>query len=194
MSDSERDAGMPQRASVGAVAEEQASAGRDEDNQYLTFRLHGEMYAFGILNVKEILEYGKVTEVPMMPDFIQGVINLRGEVVAVVNLARRFRFEAPAVTKRTCVVIIEVPGEEGHQELGVMVDSVSEVLQIPAEDIRAAPGFGARIRADFIKGMGKVGDDFVIILAEDRVLSVDELAMVEQLRQDTGQNAEAQGE
>jgi len=150
----------------------------EENDQYLTFRLHGELYAFGILNVKEILEYGNITPVPMMPDFIQGVINLRGEVVPVINLARRFGMEAQAITKRTCVIIVELENDGQHQDLGVMVDVVSEVLEIPASDMRSAPGFGARIRTDFIRSMGKLGEDFVIILDEDKVLSIDELAMV----------------
>lgn len=156
----------------------------EENDQYLTFRLHGELYAFGILNVKEILEYGHVTRVPMMPDFIQGVINLRGEVVPVINLARRFDRKAQAITKRTCVIIIEVENDGQHQDLGVMVDVVSEVLEIPASDMRTTPGFGARIRTDFIRSMGKLGEDFVIILDEHKVLSIDELAMVSEM---TGQ-------
>lgn len=153
-----------------------------EECQYLTFILNKEMYAFGILKVKEILEYGKVTAVPMMPNFIQGVINLRGEVVPVINLARRFHLPSAEVTKRTCVVIVEVVSKDKTQVLGVMVDSVSEVLEIHPQDIRSAPGFGARISTDFILCMGKLQDNFVIILAEDKVLSVDELALVEQVR------------
>ena len=150
----------------------------EENGQYLTFRLNGELYAFGILKVKEILEYSGVTRVPMMPDFIQGVINLRGEVVPVINLARRFEMKAQAITKRTCVIIVEVENDGQYQDLGVMVDIVSEVLEIPESDMRNTPGFGARIRTDFIRSMGKLGEDFVIILEEDKVLSVDELAVV----------------
>ncbi|UCX06631.1 purine-binding chemotaxis protein CheW [Shewanella glacialimarina] len=154
----------------------------EEVVQYLTFLLSGEMYAFTILNVKEILEYANVTQVPMMPNFIQGVINLRGEVVPVINLARRFGQTVSTITKRTCVIIIEVQSEDQHQDFGVMVDSVSEVLDILPTNIRPAPGFGAPIRTDFIRGMGKLGEDFVIILAEDKVLSVDKLALVDEVR------------
>jgi purine-binding chemotaxis protein CheW len=154
----------------------------DDADQYLTFKLSDEMYAFDILNVKEILEYGNITKVPMMPDFIQGVINLRGEVVPVINLSRRFSFEKNQITKRTCIVIIEILTEYHHQDVGVMVDSVSEVLEIKPEDMRATPGFGARIRTDFIRSMGKIGEDFVIILAEDKVLSVDELSMMNDIK------------
>ncbi|WP_099612469.1 chemotaxis protein CheW [Vibrio fujianensis] len=155
--------------------------GEANDQQYLTFLLNGEMYAFAILNVKEILEYGKITPIPRMPKFIQGVINLRGEVVPVINLAHRFHIEAQPITKRSCIVIIEVETETQRQDLGVLVDSVSEVIDIPGLDLRAAPSFSCQIRIDFIRAMGQLQDNFVIILAEDKVLSVEELAMVEQV-------------
>lgn len=152
-----------------------------EEGQYLTFTLAGEMFAIGILNIKEILEYGQLTTVPMMPDFIRGVINLRGSVVPVVDLAARFQQQPSEITKRTCIVIIEVSTDEGRQDIGVVVDTVSEVLEIPDSEIEPAPSFGAKIRADFIHGMGKVNGNFVIILEVDKVLSVDELAMVTQV-------------
>ncbi len=150
----------------------------DEEGQYLTFFLGKEMFAIGILNIKEILEHGQLTTVPMMPDFISGVINLRGAVVPVVGLAARFGGKQSEITKRTCIVIIEVTNDEGKQDIGVVVDAVSEVMEIPASEIEPAPGFGAKIRADFIQGMGKVNDKFVIILNVDKVLSTDELSIV----------------
>lgn len=158
------------------VARQLASAG--EAHQYLTFALAGEMYAVGILNVKEIIEYGSLTEIPMMPSFIRGVINLRGAVVPVVDLAARFGGKASEIQRRTCIVIIEVQQEEGKHDLGVMVDAVSEVLEIPGTEIEPAPAFGAKIRADFIAGMGKVDGKFVIILDIQQVLSVNEMAVV----------------
>lgn len=151
-----------------------ASAG--EANQYLTFNLSGEMYAVGILNVKEIIEYGSLTEIPMMPPFVRGVINLRGAVVPVIDLAARFGGKASDIQRRTCIVIVEIPQEDGKQDIGIMVDAVSEVLEIPGNEIEPPPSFGARIRADFIAGMGKVNQKFVIILDIQRVLSVDEMA------------------
>ncbi|QSX33192.1 purine-binding chemotaxis protein CheW [Shewanella avicenniae] len=157
-------------------------ANYDQTSQYLTFFLNQELYAFGILHVKEILEYGKVTKVPMMPAFIEGVINLRGEVIPVVNLANRFGLLAGTVTRRTCIVIVEIKHEDTEQVIGVMVDSVSEVLEIEGDNLRSTPSFGASIRTDFIKAMGKIDDDFVIILAEDRVLSIEEMALMEQVR------------
>ena len=153
-----------------------------EEGQYLTFLLNKEMYAIGILHIKEILEYGQLTTVPMMPDFIRGVINLRGSVVPVVDLAARFGDTQSGVTKRTCVVILEVSTEDGHQDIGIMVDSVSAVMEISGENIEAPPAFGAKIRADFIEGMGNLDGKFIIILAVNKVLSVDELALVSQVK------------
>ena len=158
-----------------------------EEGQYLTFTLGKEMFAIGILNIKEILEYGQLTSVPMMPAFIRGVINLRGAVVPVVDLGARFGGQQSEITKRTCIVIIEVATDDTRQDIGVVVDAVSEVLEIPEEEIEPAPAFGARIRADFIAGMGKVNGKFVIILEVDKVLSVDELAIVSRVGEEAAQ-------
>ena len=147
-----------------------------ETHQYLTFALHGEMFAVGILNVREIIEYGTLTEIPMMPPFIRGVINLRGRVVPVIDLSARFGGKASEVGKRTCIVIVELAAGDERRELGIIVDAVSEVLEIPQEEIEPPPSFGAKIRADFIAGMGKVNGKFVIILRIDRALSSDDLA------------------
>jgi len=155
-------------------------AQHQEDAQYLTFLLGGEMFAIGILGIKEIIEYGSLTAVPMMPKFIRGVINLRGAVVPVVDLSARFGRNASEVTRRTCIVILEVEADSQRQDVGVVVDSVSEVLAIATSEIEPPPAFGAKIRTDFIGGMGKVGGKFVIILNAERVLSVDEMAMLTQ--------------
>lgn len=143
--------------------------------QYLTFLLRDEMYAFSIDHVKEILEYQSVTQVPMMPDFIQGVINLRGEVVPVLNLARRFSLDAAEVTKKTCIVILEVSTQTIQQDIGVVVDSVSEVLEIADSEKRRAPDFGTAIRTDFIQSMARHKDGFVIILDQAQVMSAEQL-------------------
>jgi purine-binding chemotaxis protein CheW len=147
-----------------------------EPTQYLTFSLNGEMFAVAIDHIKEIIEFGQPTEVPMMPGFIRGVINLRGAVVPVIDMNARFGREASAVSRRSCTVIVEVRSEDGPQDIGIMVDAVSAVLDIPAADIEPPPSFGARIRAEFLQGMGKVGGRFVMILNMAQVLSVDELA------------------
>lgn len=146
--------------------------------QYLTFSLAGEMFGVGILNVKEIIEFGNLTEIPMMPPFIRGVINLRGAVVPVIDLAARFGGKTTEVGRRTCIVIVEVPDEESRHDIGIIVDAVSEVLEIPGSEIEPPPSFGARIRADFIFGMGKVAGKFVILLEINKVLSVEEIAQL----------------
>ncbi len=158
------------------------SAAPDQDaldhHQYLTFSLSLEMFAIGIRRVREIIEYDNVTTVPMMPLFVKGVINLRGSVVPVIDLAARFGRGASQVHRRTCIVIVEIEREQTRQELGVMVDAVSEVLDISRSEIEPAPAFGANIRTDFISGMGKVNGGFVILLNVDKVLAVDEMAML----------------
>jgi purine-binding chemotaxis protein CheW len=148
----------------------------EQQHQYLTFMLNSEIFAIGILRIKEIIEYGNLTEVPRMPSFIRGVINLRGAVVPVIDLGSRFGKQASTVSRRTCIVIIEVQYEDTQQVVGVMVDAVNEVLDIMPTEIEPAPSFGAKIRADFIRGMGKVNGKFVIILNVDHVLSLDEMS------------------
>lgn len=152
-----------------------------EENQYLTFLLSGETYAIPILNIKEIIEYGSLTTVPMAPSFIRGLINLRGSVVPVVDMAVRFGRKACDVTRRTCIVIIETESEDERQDIGVVVDTVNEVLEIPHDEIEQAPSFGAKIRPDFIRGMGRIEDKFIIILDVNHVLSIGEMSMLCQI-------------
>ncbi|MCK9387387.1 MAG: chemotaxis protein CheW [Sulfuritalea sp.] len=152
------------------------AASAAEIAQYLTFQLSGEMYAVGILNVKEIIEYGSLTEIPMMPAFIRGVINLRGSVVPVIDLAARFGGHQTETSRRTCIVIIELTTADERHDIGIVVDAVSEVLEVSSADIEPPPAFGAKIRADFIEGMGKIAGKFVIILDIQKVLSVEEIA------------------
>lgn len=148
-----------------------------DQNQYLTFQIGREMFAVGILHIREIIEYGSLTTVPMMPDFVRGVINLRGSVVPVIDLSARFGRGESTINRRSCVVILEVVAmDESLQEIGVIVDSVSEVLEIAPADIEPAPSFGARIRADFIAGMGKVEGQFVILLDVQQALNTREMA------------------
>jgi len=172
------------QAKGGAVAVKVDEA----PSQYLTFALGGEMFAVGILNVKEIIEYGNLTEIPMMPAFIRGVINLRGSVVPVIDLSARFGGKSAELGRRTCIVIVEVSDADTQHDIGIMVDAVSEVLDIPNTEIEPPPTFGAKIRADFIFGMGKVVGKFVIILNINKVLSVEEIA---QLTGSEGPAAEA---
>ena len=157
---------------VPLLLEDDAAA---EGRQYLTFRLGAETYALALMSVKEIIEYGGVTAVPMMPRFVKGVINLRGRVVPVMDLALRFGLVPAEITRRSCIVIVEVGPPEARQDTGVIVDTVSQVVEIPADDVEPAPSFGTRIRPDFIAGMGKLDGQFVILLDVERVLSADEV-------------------
>lgn len=155
-------------------------AGPVRQSQYLTFQLGNETFAMGILHIKEIIEYGNLTSVPMMPAFIRGVINLRGAVVPVVDLAARFGRTSYDVTRRTCIVIIEIETNNEHQDVGLVVDSVNEVIDIPAAEIEPPPAFGANLRTDFIEGMGKISGKFVIMLNVDRILSFEDLMLATQ--------------
>ncbi len=154
-----------------------------EAKQYLTFMLGGEMFSIGILCIKEIIWYANLTEVPMMPACIRGVINLRGAVVPVMDLSNRFGKHSTPVTKSTCIVIIEVETQtEGeHQNMGVVVDSVQAVLEIATTEIEPAPNFGTKIRPDFIEGIAKVNGKFVILLNVNRVLSTEEIGQMSQV-------------
>lgn len=165
---------------LDAQAAALASAAQ-EPQQYLTFMLGGEVFAIGILHIKEIIEYGQLTTVPMMPEFIRGVINLRGAVVPVVDLASRFGGKPSPVTRRSCIVILELQVEDDTQVIGVVVDAVNEVLEITDSDIEPPPAFGTRIRTDFIQGMGKVKEKFIILLNVNSVLSADEMAQLGQI-------------
>lgn len=157
--------------------------------QFLTFDLQGEMFGINILPIKEIIEYGKITAVPMVPAYVRGVINLRGNVVPVIDLPVRFGWQSSEVNKRTCIVIVEVEHGDEAMDIGVVIDSVSEVLDIEEKDIGASPSFGAKIRTDFIAGMGRVHDDFIVLLNPAKVLSVDELADLQRMPQPGGSNA-----
>jgi purine-binding chemotaxis protein CheW len=145
-----------------------------EPAQYLTFMLAGELFAVSILTTKEIIEYHGLTEVPMMPPCVRGVINLRGAVVPVFDLLARFGRPSSPITKRSCIVIVEVQ-TNGGQVIGFIVDAVNEVLDIAPSDIEPAPTFGSHIRSDLIQGMGKVRGSFVILLEVDRVFCLEEI-------------------
>jgi purine-binding chemotaxis protein CheW len=144
--------------------------------QYLTFVLDGEILALGILRITEIIEFRGVTTVPMMPPFIRGVLNLRGAVVPVVDLRARFGRGVAPVSRKTCVIIVELRTDDGKQDIGVMVDQVNEVVEIGPAEIEPPPAFGAGLRPDFISGMGKVGGKFVVLLDLDNLLCIEELA------------------
>jgi purine-binding chemotaxis protein CheW len=146
-----------------------------EQKQYLTFLLANEEYAIGILKVKEIIEYDTVTTVPKTPKWVRGVINLRGAVVPVVDLAIKFGLELTTVTKTTCIVIIETQFESQNTTIGILVDAVSQVMELATEDLQPVPEFGTRVKVDYLLGMAQLGKKFALLLDVDRVLSTDEL-------------------
>lgn len=146
-----------------------------ETHQYLTFVLGEEVFAIRILTIKEIIEYSRPSKVPMMPEFVRGVINLRGAVVPVMDLLVRFGGQAAAVAKRTCIVIVELPEQSEHRQVGLVVDAVNAVVEIADADIEPPPTFGARIRNEFINGVGKVGGRFVLILDVRQVVAMEDL-------------------
>lgn len=160
-----------ERQALAPVAAQTAAA-----RQYLTFRVGGETFAMAIAAIKEIVQYREPTDVPLMPAFLRGVINLRGRVVPVIDLGVRFGRGSTETTGRNCIVILEAQHEGEPHDIGVMVDMVKAVLHIPQADIEPAPSFGARLRADFISGMAKLGDELAIVLDVEKVLSVDELS------------------
>jgi purine-binding chemotaxis protein CheW len=145
-----------------------------ERQQYLAFSLAGGDYAVGILKVKEILQYEEVTPVPSTPPSIRGVLNLRGSVVPVVDLTVKFGAPAAGVTKRTGVLVVETMLDGVAAVMGLVANAVSEVIELRADDIEAAPAFGSHVHVDYLLGMGKVGKKFVLLLDIDRVLSADE--------------------
>ncbi len=153
----------------------------DQLPQYLTFQAGNENLAINILDVKEIIEINIITDVPMTPDYIRGVINLRGNVVPVIDLSARLGRKNSEISKRSCIVLVQVEYKEDIHLLGMLVDAVDEILEIPEANIMPPPDFGADIRTDFIRAMGRVEDTFIILLNISRVLSVKELAQLKQI-------------
>ncbi len=152
--------------------------------QYLTFRIAGETYAIGVLQVKEILRFETITAVPSTPASIRGVINLRGSVVPVVDLAVKFGFPESPITKLSCIVIVEVNLGGEQAVMGVMTDSVSQVVEYLPEDIQPPPPFGTNVSTDYLVGMGTSDDKFVLILDIDQVLTAEELMTASRLASD----------
>lgn len=143
--------------------------------QYLTFMIGAEEYAVSLLKVKEIIEYDTITEVPKTPEWVRGVINLRGSVVPVIDLAVKFRQSPSVAGKLTCIVITEVECEGEATVMGVMADSVRQVIDLKPQEIEEPPSFGTRVKVDYLLGMARAGKKFCLILDTEKVLSTDEL-------------------
>lgn len=143
--------------------------------QYLTFQIGGEEYAISLLQVKEIIEYDVVTEIPKTPEWVRGVINLRGNVVPVIDLAVKLRLPASVAGKLTCIVITEVECEGEPTVMGIMADAVRHVIDLKPQDIEVPPSFGTRIKVDYLLGMARSGKKFCLLLDTEKVLSTQEL-------------------
>jgi purine-binding chemotaxis protein CheW len=146
--------------------------------QYLTFLTAGEEYAVSLMKVREIIEYDTVTTVPNTPAWISGVTNLRGRVIPVVDLAIKFGLPPSRITKFSCVIIVEAMFQGESLTMGVLADSVSQVLDLSADEIEKTPPFGARVKTEYLLGMGALGKKFCLILDIDKVLSADEMLAV----------------
>ena len=148
----------------------------EKEGKYLTFSLANEEFGIGILKIREIIGMMSITTVPQTPEFVKGVINLRGKVIPVIDLRLRFGMEMADYNERTCIIVVEIEAEKGNVTIGVVVDSVSEVLNIFAEDIEDTPSFGTNLQTDFILGMAKVEGSVKILLDIDRILTNEETA------------------
>lgn len=149
-----------------------------ETRQYLTFKLGGEIFAIDVAKVREVLDFSTITKIPRTPEFMSGVINLRGNVVPVVDLRLCFEMSKTEKTVSTCVVVVEMMLEGEATVIGALADSVEEVIDLEPDQIEPAPKIGTQIRTDFIKGMGKRDSLFIMILDIDRIFSVEELSAV----------------
>ncbi len=149
-----------------------------DTRQYLTFQLGKEVFGLDVSNVREILEFATVTKVPKTPDYMRGVINLRGSVVPVLDMRLKFGLTQTEKTIDTCIIVVEVSFEDEHTIIGTLVDSVQEVSELSPEQIEPPPRIGTQLKTEFIKGMGKKDDHFIIILDIDELFSSEDLAVV----------------
>jgi purine-binding chemotaxis protein CheW len=154
-----------------------------EVRQYLTFKLEGEVFALDVVKVREILDYTNITKVPQTPEFMKGVINLRGSVVPVVDMRLKFGIAPQQKTVDTCIIVVEIAIDNEATILGALVDSVQEVFELEPAQIEPAPRIGTKLKTEFILGMGKRDDQFVIILDIDRVFSLEDLETVQKITQ-----------
>ncbi len=173
----------PQASPVLDAAAKRELRSEGRAGQYLTFALAGEEYGVPILQVREIIEFTRVTPVPMTAPWILGIINLRGNVVPVVDLAGRFGLEGADLSKRACIVIVEVENQEGLTVVGVQVDAVREVADLGEEQVQAPPLFGSRVAQESLLGVGQTGDGFALLLDMNRVFPVAQLGDLDPLRE-----------
>jgi purine-binding chemotaxis protein CheW len=164
-------------AELAETMDQSVKVTAEREGKYLTFTMDKEEYGIGILKVKEIIGMMPITPVPRTPEYVKGVINLRGKVIPVVDLRLRFGMDAIDYNERTCIIVVEIEGQSGTVMIGTVVDSVSEVLNIKGDDIEDTPTFGTRLDTDYILGMAKMEGGVKILLDIDRVLTSVELAL-----------------
>jgi purine-binding chemotaxis protein CheW len=165
-------------AEVSKKIDQAMKAMADKEGKYLTFNMAEEEYGIGILKIKEIIGMLPITSVPQTPEFVKGVVNLRGKVIPVIDLRLRFGMPTMDYTERTCIIVVEIDGQAGTIQVGIVVDSVSEVLNIKGEDIEKTPTFGAKLNTDYILGMAKMEGGVKILLDIDQVLNSEELSLL----------------
>ena len=162
-----------------AIIDQAVKVISNKEGKYLTFSLAGEEYGLGILKVKEIIGMMPITVVPQVPPYIKGVINLRGKVIPVIDLRLKFSMTAAEYTERTCIIVVEISAAGRMIFMGILVDSVSEVLNIKAADIEETPSFGTRLNTEYILGMAKSGGSIKILLDINKILSSDEIKVAD---------------
>ena len=168
-------------AQLAATKNQADNSETGREGKYLTFTLANEEYCIGILKIREIIGMMPVTTVPQTPPFVKGVINLRGKVIPVLDLRLRFGMSEIDYTERTCIIVVEIESTAGIIQIGIVVDGVSEVLNIKAEDIENPPAIGTKLDTDYILGMSKMGGGVKILLDIDRVLSSEEIDEIEKI-------------
>jgi purine-binding chemotaxis protein CheW len=162
-------------AELAETIDQAVRSNEGREGKYLTFTLDDEEYGIGILKIKEIIGMMSITPVPQTPEYVKGVINLRGKVIPVVDLRLRFGMDTIDYTERTCIIVVEISGQAGTVQIGIVVDSVSEVLNIKADEIEDTPTFGTKLNTDYILGMAKMDGSVKILLDIDKVLSSQEV-------------------
>ena len=166
---------MSQSSESQTATLEKSAVGEKLAGKYLTFRLAEEEYGLEILKVQEIIQMQAVTRVPRTPDYVRGVINLRGKVIPVIDLRKKFNLDSAKDTEKTCIIVVQIASGDTHVVMGIIIDEVKEVLDIRAENIEDTPSFGSSIDTEFILGMGKIGQSVKILLDIDKVMSAKEL-------------------
>jgi purine-binding chemotaxis protein CheW len=172
---------MSQASASNAAVAEMNSVGEKLAGKYLTFKLADEEYGLEILKVQEIIQMQAVTRIPRTPDYVRGVINLRGKVIPVIDLRKKFSLDTIKDTEKTCIIVVQIANKNSHVVMGIIIDAVKEVLNIKAENIEETPSFGTFVNTDFILGIGKVGSTVKMLLDIDKVLSINEIEKITQM-------------